>query len=133
VDKAFDEFLEARFPFAERMKFIAERFGALPRGRMAGPRLLSQIAARFKNTPIYEETLREIMTEKVDLQAVKKIMADIKAGKITVKTLFSREDPSPIAYHILAKYADIPELMAPRRVLLSNIERMKRSIEARAS
>jgi len=131
VDKAFDEFLEARFPFAERMKFIAERFGALPRGRMAGPRLLSQIAARFKNTPIYEETLREIMTEKVDLQAVKKIMADIKAGKITVKTLFSREDPSPIAYHILAKYADIPELMAPRRVLLSNIERMKRSIEAR--
>jgi ATP-dependent Lhr-like helicase len=131
VDEAFDDYLEARFPFAERMKFIAERFGALPRGRLAGMELLSQMAARFKNTPVYEETLREVMAEKVDLASVKKIMSSIKFGKIKVQTLFSKQSPSPIAYHILAKYADVPELMAPKQVLLSNIERMKMSVEAR--
>ena len=131
VEKAFNEYLEARFPFAERMKFIAERFGALPRGRLAGPEMISQMPARFKDTPIYEETIREVMAEKVDLPSVKRIMASIKSGEIQVRTLFSHESPSPIAYHMLAKYADVPEFMAPRQVLLSNIERMKRSIEAR--
>jgi ATP-dependent Lhr-like helicase len=113
------------------MKFIAERFGALPRGKMAGTELLSQMPARFRNTPVYEETLREVMAEKVDLASVKKVMSLIKSGKIEVQTLFSAQSPSPIAYHILAKYADVPELMAPKQVLLSNIERMKMSIEAR--
>jgi ATP-dependent Lhr-like helicase len=131
VEKAFSEYLDARFPFSERMKFIAERFGALPRGRLAGPELLSQLPSRFRDTPVYEETIREVMAEKVDLQSVKKIMASIKSGEIKVKTFFSHDTPSPIAYHILAKYADVPEFMAPRQVLLSNMERMKKSIEAR--
>jgi ATP-dependent Lhr-like helicase len=131
VEKAFSEYLESRFPFPERMKHVAERFGALPRGRLAGPELLSQLTERFKNTPVYEETIREVMAEKVDLSSVKRIMASIKSGDIQVRTLLSHESSSPIAYHMLAKYADVPELMAPRQVLVSNIERMKKSVESR--
>jgi hypothetical protein len=41
----------------------------------------------------------------------------------------SKTDAS--GYRILAKYVEVPELMAPERVLLSNIERMKQSIQAR--
>ncbi|MFB0514190.1 MAG: DEAD/DEAH box helicase, partial [Candidatus Bathyarchaeia archaeon] len=37
VDEAFDEYLKARFPFSYKMKFVAERFGALPRGKTMGP------------------------------------------------------------------------------------------------
>ena len=131
IDEAFSDYLKSRFPFAERLKFIAERFGALPRGRLAGPRLLSQISERFKGTPIYEEALREVMTERVDLVAVKRIMSSVRSGSIQVKTLLSKEKPSPITYHILEKYADIPELMAPRRIIISNIKRMEISIESR--
>ncbi|MEM2915198.1 MAG: hypothetical protein QXH91_07355, partial [Candidatus Bathyarchaeia archaeon] len=50
---------------------------------------------------------------------------------ILVKTALSKDAPSPIGYHILAKYADVPELMAPTQIIVSNIERMKRSIESR--
>jgi len=131
IDEAFSDYLKSRFPFAERLKFIAERFGALPRGRLAGPRLLSQISERFRGTPIYEEALREVMTERVDLVAVKRIMFSVRSGSIQVKTLLSKEKPSPITYHILEKYADIPELMAPRRIIISNIKRMEISIESR--
>ncbi|MEM2922096.1 MAG: DEAD/DEAH box helicase, partial [Candidatus Bathyarchaeia archaeon] len=131
VDKAFEAYLESRFPFAYKMKFVAERFGALPRGRTMGPKMLAQLPERFKNTPVYEETLREAMIEKVDLQSVKKIMVSVKSSGIRVETLLSKEHPSPIAYHILAKYSEVPELMAPKHIILNNIEKMKRSIKSR--
>jgi ATP-dependent Lhr-like helicase len=131
VDKAFDEYLKARFPFSHKMKFVAERFGALRRGKTMGPERLARLPTRFEKTPIYEETLREAMLEKVTIPAVKRIMRGVRRGETKVSTLFRLEKPTPLAYHILAKYAEIPELMAPERVLLSNIERMKRAITAR--
>jgi len=131
VEEAFKEFLEARFPFSYKMKFVAERFGALPRGKTMGPERQRQLPKQFRGTPIYDETLREAMLEKVDIEKVKEIMQDVENGKIKVSTIFRSEKPTPLAYHILEKYSDISELMAPERVLLSNIEKMKRTAEAR--
>jgi ATP-dependent Lhr-like helicase len=131
VDQTFDDYLRARFPFSYKMKFVAERFGALPRGRTMGPERLAELPRRFRKTPIYEETIREVMLEKVDLSSVKRIMKEVKDGKIGIKTMLCLESPTPLAYHILKKYSDVPELMAPERVLLSNIETMKRAILAR--
>ena len=107
------------------MKFVAERFGALPRGKTMSSERRDKLKAAFEDTPIYDETLREAMLEKADLQKVKQIMHDVKEGKITVSTLIRSEKPTPLAYHILTQYADITELMAPERVILSNIDRMK--------
>jgi ATP-dependent Lhr-like helicase len=131
VEESFKDYLEAKFPYAYKMKFVAERFGALPRGKTMGPRRQSQLPAIFKGTPIYDETLREAMLEKADLGKVKEIMRNISDGKIKVSTVYRGENPTPLAYHILAKYGDISELMAPERVLLSNIEKMKRAIDAK--
>src|SRR4030067_3617379 len=58
-------------------------------------------------------------------------MRDVVDGRIRVSTLMRSEKPTPLGYHILSQYADISELMAPERVLLSNIDRMKRAVEAR--
>lgn len=131
VDKAFNEYVEARFPFSYKMKFIAERFGALPRGKTMSPERIAELPSRFKETPIYDETIREAMVERVDIPTVKQIMRDIKRGKVKVNTLLRLEKPTPIAYHIFAKYSEVAELMAPEHVVLSNIERMKRSTLAR--
>jgi ATP-dependent helicase Lhr and Lhr-like helicase len=133
VDAAFKRYLEAKFPFAYKMKFVAERFGALPRGKTMSEARQAQLRASFEDTPIYDETLREGMLEKADLAKAKQIMSDVQAGKIQVNTLVRSEKPTPLAYHILAQYADISELMAPERVILSNIDRMKNAIEARTA
>jgi len=133
VDEAFNDYLEARFPFSYKMKFVAERFGALPRGKTMGPERQGQLPAQFRETPIYDETLREAMLEKVDIEKAKEIMRDVKSGEIKVSTLYRSERPTPLAYHILAKYSDVSELMAPERVLLSNIDKMKKAIEARTA
>jgi len=131
VDKAFNDYLKARFPFSYKMKFIAERFGALPRGKTMGPERLAELPRQFEKTPIYEETIREAMLEKADIPTVKSIMKSVREGKTKVSTLLRLEKPTPLGYRILVKYMEIPELMAPERVLLTNIERMKRAIQAR--
>jgi len=131
VEKAFNDYLQAKFPFSYKMKFVAERFGVLPRGKTMGPERQNRLPAQFRETPIYDETLREAMMEKVNVKKVKQIMYAVKEGKIKVSTLHRLEKPTPLAYHILAKYADFSELMAPERVLLSNIDKMKKAIEAK--
>jgi ATP-dependent Lhr-like helicase len=131
VEKAFDEYLAAKFPFSYKMKFVAERFGALPRGKTMGPERQGQLPHQFENTPIYDETLREAMVEKVDVEKVKEIIGDVRSGNVEVSTFLSVEKPTPLAYHILEKFSDVSELMAPEQVLLSNIEKMKKAIDAR--
>lgn len=131
VDEAFLSYVNSKFPFVARMKAIAERFGALPRGKtLVHSDRAEKLKAAFQGTPIYDETLREAMMDKVDLPKVKQIINEIKSGKIKVIPII-RDKPSPLAYHIIAQYADTAELMAPQRVLLTNIDRMKHSIDAR--
>ncbi|MCJ7423226.1 DEAD/DEAH box helicase [Candidatus Bathyarchaeota archaeon] len=131
VEKAFNDYLKAKFPFSDRMRFVAARFGALPRGKTMGYERLSQLSHQFANTPIYDETLREATLEKVDLEKAKEIMREIRSGKWKISTACRAEKPTPLAYHILEKYADVSELMAPEEILLSNIDKMKKTIEAR--
>jgi ATP-dependent Lhr-like helicase len=133
AEKAFEEYLEAKFPFSYKMKFVADRFGALPRGKTMSYERLSQLPSRFRNTPIFDETLREAMTEKVDIKKAKEVIRAVVEGTIEVSNYFSAEKPSPIAFHILAKFSDLSELMAPEDVLLSNIEKMKRAIDSRTA
>ena len=113
------------------MKFVAERFGVLPRGKTMSDLRLSELKARFDSTPVYRETIREAMIEKIDLPKAKQIMREVAAGKIKVTTYLSYEKPTPLAYHILAQYADVTELMAPERVIVNNIDKLKMAIDAR--
>jgi ATP-dependent Lhr-like helicase len=131
VDAAFQKYLDAKFPFGYKMKSVAERFGALPRGKTMSYQRQAELKAHFDNTPVYRETIREAMMEKVDLKRAKQIMHAIKAGKIKVSTYISYETPTPLAYHILSKFADVTELMAPETVIVNNIDKLKMAIDAR--
>ncbi len=132
VDDAFVKYVKAKFPFAAKLKAVAERFGVLPRGKTMSPQRQSGLIESLENTLVYEETLREAMLEKADLSKVKQIICEINENKITFSTLIRSEKPTPLAYHILEQYADISELMAPERVILSNIDKLKKTIEARS-
>jgi ATP-dependent Lhr-like helicase len=131
IDSGFEKYLEAKFPFGYKMKAVAERFGVLVRGKTMSPKRQSELRTQFNNTPVYRETIREAMVEKVDLPQAKQIIHDVAAGKIKLTTYISYEKPTPLAYRILAKYADVTELMAPERVIVNNIEKLKMAIDAR--
>ncbi len=133
VETAFQNYLDMKFPFSNRMKFIAARFGALQRGKTMSYENLSQLPTWFGNTPIYDETLREAKTEKVDLKRAKEILGLVESGKMEVRTVTSLEEPTPLAFHILSKFSETAELMAPKQVLLSNLDQMRMTIEAKTT
>jgi len=115
------------------MKAVGERFGVLPRGKTMSYQRQAELKAQFANTPVYRETIRESMMEKVDIEKTKQIMRDVAVGKIMVSTYVTYEKPTPLAYHILSKYAEVTELMAPERVIVNNIDKLKMMIDARTT
>jgi ATP-dependent Lhr-like helicase len=130
VDKRLEEFIEARFPFAYRMKFIAERFGVIPRGKTLNARSLENLYIRYKDTPIHWETMREVHMEKLDLATVKEIMAGVASGEIDVVSVLS-DAPSPLAKHILEEYADVAELMDDQISVGDQLDYMRKSMHSR--
>jgi ATP-dependent Lhr-like helicase len=130
AERLLMEFMEARFPFGYKMKFIAERFGVLPRGKIMGPDRIENLYYRFKDTPIYKETIREAYQEKLDLPGINELIKQIRNGttNIIVKKVL---EPSTLARHILEKYSDVEELMATEATISDQLQYMKKSIERR--
>ncbi len=114
------------------MKQIAERFGALSRGRLMYAGAMKELQVRFRLTPIYDETIREAQVERADFEGVKRIFKLIKEQNMEVRFFRSRDKPTPLAYHILYRHVDIPELIAPENVAADNMARLRISIEGRA-
>jgi ATP-dependent Lhr-like helicase len=124
--------LHRHFPWELQMKQIAERFGALSRGRLMYGGAMKELQVRFRLTPIYDETIREAQVERADFEGVKKIFRQIKEKNLEIKFFRSRDKPTPLAYHILYRHVDIPELIAPENVAADNMARLRVSIEGRS-
>ncbi|MEM3789860.1 MAG: DEAD/DEAH box helicase [Thermoproteota archaeon] len=128
AEKDFKLRIKERFPFGYYMKFIAERFGMIERGLTLSESKLLSLYSVCKNTPIYDETMREVLQEKLDLRTTKQIISEISKGKIKLIKYISKESPTPLSYHILNKYVELPEVMAPEGIKEDSIERLKNSI-----
>jgi ATP-dependent Lhr-like helicase len=130
ADSLLMEYMHTRFPFGYKMKFIAERFGVIPRGKVMGPDRIENLYYRFKDTPIYKETLREAYHEKLDLPAVQEVICRINKDRVKVITKKVLE-PSALARHILEKYSDIEELMATDATITDQMQYMQQNIRSR--
>jgi ATP-dependent helicase Lhr and Lhr-like helicase len=125
--------LHRHFPWQLHMKHVAERFGALNRGRLMYGDAMKELMLRFRLTPIYDETIREALMEHSDFDGVKEIFQKVKNGSLEVEFFHSKEKPTPLAYHILYRHVDIPELIAPENVAADNLARLRISIEGRVT
>jgi ATP-dependent Lhr-like helicase len=114
------------------MKHVAERFGALARGRLMYGDAMKELMLRFRLTPIYDETIREALMEHSDFDGVKEIFKQIREGRMDLRFFRSKDKPTPLAYHILYRHVDIPELIAPENVATDNMTRLRISIEGRS-
>ena len=127
-EKTYAVAAQRNFPFPGRVKSIAERFGALRRGQFIAHPNLCSLPTRFENTPIFEEALQETGRDLLDMKRAKELLIAVGTGGVRVDTFLSDEKPTPIAYHILYKYLDVPELVAPDSLAKTTIEKMKLSI-----
>lgn len=93
---------------------------------------MKELQVRFRLTPIYDETIREALAERSDFEGVKRIFKEIKEQHLEVRFFRSKDKPTPLAYHLLYRHVDIPELIAPENVAADNMARLRASIEGRA-
>lgn len=70
--------------FQWRFIHVAKRFGVIRRDAEYGRRWLSSIIDLYRRTPVWEETLREIKTDKLDVVAVKYFLDKIQKKQINV-------------------------------------------------
>ncbi|MGQ9679877.1 MAG: helicase-related protein [Candidatus Bathyarchaeia archaeon] len=130
LEKRLLDFMESRFPFGYKMKFIAERFGALKKGKTLNSEIMKNLYNRFKRTPIYKETLREVHQEKLDLDSAEKLMEEISSGEVKIVKVLAKT-PSPLAMNILKAHLELSELAIPAYVIENQLDKMKKSIESR--
>jgi len=95
--------------FQWRFIHVAKRFGVIRRDAEYGQRWLSNIIDLYRRTPVWEETLREIKTDKLDVDAVKDFLEKIQKKEINV---IFREGLSPIGKLGIKKRA---ELIGPEK------------------
>src|SRR5207247_1968886 len=117
--------LENHLPLGYYMKGIAERFGAIRRGLTVGEGDLRSLEIRFANTPIYDEAVREALLLHADFDRVREIVHKIRGGEIEVVVHRSEETPTPLAYPILRRYVEAPELFSPEAEREEILDRMR--------
>ena len=129
IDELISQYIINAQAFAYYMKFIAQRFGALPRGAFLGSEKLLDLPYRFQKTPIYSETVSEFKRVKFDILAVETIINEVQNQTISIKTLNSVERPTISAYRILNKFAAIPDIIAPESIQEEALNRMETAIK----
>jgi ATP-dependent Lhr-like helicase len=91
--------------FRWKMVHVARKFGTMTEDVRY---LDKKIVEIFEKTPIYEETLRELLLERLDVEKTKEVLKKILSGEIEV--VFST--PSPVG---LSGFAGRGELLVPER------------------
>ncbi len=128
LERTYAVAAQRNFPFPARVKYVAERFGALKRGKLIAHPNLCSLPTRFERTPIFEEALQETGRDLIDMEASKRILMAVQRGEIAVETYLAGDKPTPIAYGLLYKYLEVPEAVAPDSLGKSSYQRMKASI-----
>jgi ATP-dependent Lhr-like helicase len=95
--------------FQWRFIHVAKRFGVIRKDADYGDRWLNRIIDLYQKTPVWEETLREIKTDKLDIDVVKDFLEKIQKKEINV---IFKEGLSPIGKLGIKKRA---ELIGPEK------------------
>jgi ATP-dependent Lhr-like helicase len=128
LERTYAVAAQRNFPFPARVKHVAERFGALKRGKLIAHPNLCSLPTRFEKTPIFEEALQETGRDLIDMEGAKQVLMAVADGGISVETFLAGDRPTPIAYGLLYRYLEVPEAVAPDSLGKSSYQRMKASI-----
>ncbi|MEE9600807.1 MAG: DEAD/DEAH box helicase [Thermoplasmata archaeon] len=128
LTRHFETVLHERSAFGYYMKFIAERFGALRRGLFIRPDELREMSIRFRGSPIYDETVREVLEEHLDFEGLRDLYRRVREGSTHIAT-HQGERPTPLGYPIVRRYIESAELLSPGVDGGDNVERMRKYLE----
>jgi len=115
VKAILDITLKRSSMFKYRFFHVAKYFGIIKKGARYRDINILRLIRIFKNTPVYQETMRTVQMEKLDLSATLDVLNRIKKNEIDVQILFKDNlKPSPLAVQAL-QWVSPRDLITPER------------------
>ncbi|MCW3130636.1 MAG: hypothetical protein N2V75_11150, partial [Methanophagales archaeon] len=99
--------LKNSFLFKWELLNVAKRFGALRKDFDKTQISADKLVKLFSGTPIYEETVNDIFTDKLDVERTEEVVRKIKSGEIKVCFSFSSHGLSPIGASGYLSWRDV--------------------------
>ncbi len=118
VELVLERWLPRTSLFRSRFIHVARRFGLISRGARLERVNVKKIVEALTDSPIFKETLKEIYTEKLDVEAVKRFATSRKEFKI-IKGL------TPLGRLELSRMLQLTDVLTPedpRKVLLEKFK-----------
>jgi ATP-dependent Lhr-like helicase len=109
--------------FKFRLSQVAAKFGALKRWEGSGGFSADRLLAALEDTPMYDEAIREVFHEDLDVSTARSILREIQRGDIDVVTHGGR---TPIG---VGGRSSGQELLAPENADASVVETVKERLQ----
>ncbi len=124
VDLLLERWLIRTNLFKWRFVHVARRFGLISRKAKLERINVRKLIDALLDSPVYEETVKEILVEKLDVKSVKELIRGIRRGDIRVVV-----GPfTPLGRRELAQALNVPELVSPERPEKTLLELFKNRI-----
>jgi ATP-dependent Lhr-like helicase len=122
--QVLDSVLSDTSLLAWRLWNVAKRFGLVDHQAKYNGRRGRMLASALRESPIYEEAIREIYIEKMDLNNARKILHRIQDKEIQVQTYKRSKTYSPFSLPILDRIAphDVLRPVIPTQAILDVVK-----------
>ena len=128
LEKIICEYVKKTPMFRWRLLTVAKKMGVIE--NEASLKDVIRVLDSLVDTPVGKEALREILTEKLDIEATHRLLQDIRLGKVIIEAI-NVPEPSPIAQEILAEIGFLEYIRVKRVPLTILAEIVKRRLEDR--
>ena len=118
--------------FKWRLVHVAKRFGAMRRDVDYQRISLNRLAMVYEGTPLYDETLNELMLDKLDAEGACRVLQSIKSGDLKYE-IVKTDKVSPFSAPILKRegFSDVITPENPDKEIMAVLKRrlMKRRVK----
>ena len=113
--------------FAWRIRQVAKRFGAIMEPLESSPMVTRLLVSRYKDTIIGEETINEILFEKMDVKAVIDFFSQIHNETLKVKEISVKQFETPLSFAATQPISLNVLKLRPSHVILEKVEKRIRN------
>ena len=113
--------------FVWKLAQVAKRFGAISKD--AERYHMKRLIYAFEDTPLYEETINEIVREKLDIQRAEEILRKIQAEEIHIH-VHKSDEPSPMTLAAITSMGG-SDIIFPKRAEREILKKLKNRLEKR--
>ena len=109
--------------FNWRIRQVAKRFGAVTKDLESSPMVTRLIVSRYKDTIIGEETINEILYEKMDVDAVINFFTDLQNGTLTIEDFPVKRFETPLSLAATQPISMNVLKLRPSHLILEKVEK----------